>query len=144
MSTGLRLLLAAALAAGWAAAPVATGVALFSSDSSGDARAAHGAVIDVAQNGSRLTVRGLFVNRDGPSATLRYDLRVQRTGSAGSMTSSQSGTFETTPTQTDTLSTVTVNASAGADLSITLEIRDGDRLLDREQQERAVKHARDG
>ena len=105
---------------------------------------ASGAAIDIDRNGDRFDVRGLFVNRDGPSATLRYDLRVQRTGSAGSMTSSQSGTFETTPTQTDTLSTVTVNASAGADLSITLEIRDGDRLLDREQQERAVKHARDG
>jgi len=144
MSTGLRLLLAAALAAGWAAAPVPTAVASFSSDAGGDARTARGAVIDVAQNGSRLTVRGLFVNRDGPSGSLRYDLRVERTGSAGSMTSSQSGTFDTAPHQTDPLSTVTVNASPGADLSITLEIRDGDRLLDREQRERTVEHAKDG
>lgn len=138
MSTGLRLLLAAALAAGWAAAPVPTAVASFSSDSSGDARTARGAVIDVAQNGSRLTVRGLFVNRDGPSGTLRYDLQVERTGSGGSMTSSQSGTFETAPQETDTLSTVTVNAASGAALSIALDVRNGDRLVDTDRQRMVV------
>jgi hypothetical protein len=144
MSTGLRLLLASVLAAGWAVAPAPTAVASLSPESGGDAPPAGGAVIDVTQNRSRYTVRGLFVNRDGPSGTLRYDLRVQRIGSAGSMTSSQSGTFETAPNQTDTLSTVTVNASGGADLSITLEIRDGDGLVDTEQRKRTVEPAPDG
>jgi hypothetical protein len=109
-----------------------------------DAGDAAGASLDIDRSGNRFDVRGLFVNRDGPSGTLRYDLRVQRTGSAGSMTSSQSGTFETAPNQTDTLSTVTVNASGGADLSITLEIRDGDGLVDTEQRERTVEPAPDG
>ena len=109
-----------------------------------DAGDAAGAALNIDRSDDRFDVRGLFVNRDGPSGTLRYDLRVQRTGSAGSMTSSQSGTFETAPNQTDTLSTVTVNASGGADLSITLEIRDGDGLVDTEQRERTVEPAPDG
>jgi hypothetical protein len=89
-----------------------------------------GAVIDLQRSGDRIDVRGLYVNRDGQAGELRYSLSVDRSGSGGSMTSRQSGTFETAPPETDTLSTVTVNASGGAELSIILEIRDGDRLVD--------------
>jgi hypothetical protein len=138
MSTGLRLLLTAVLAVGWMTAPVPTAVASLSPESSGDARPAGGAVIDVTQNGSRYTVRGLYVNRDGPSGTLRYDLQVERTGSGGSMTSSQSGTFATAPQETDTLSRVTVNAAGATALFIALDVRDGGRLVDADRQRMVV------
>jgi hypothetical protein len=138
MSTGLRLLLAAVLAAGWAMAPDPTAVASRSSEPGRGARPAGGAVIDVTQNGNRLTVCGLFVNRDGPSGTLRYDLQVERTGSGGSMTSSQSGTFAKAPQETDTLSRVTVNAADATALCIALDVRDGSRLVDADRQRMVV------
>jgi len=102
-----------------------------------------GAVIELERTGNRYDVQGLFVNRDGPTGELRYSLNVERTGQGGSMTSSQSGTFSTAPQKTDTLSTVTVNAGVGTQLSIRLEVREGKRLIDTQQQQLTVESAAD-
>lgn len=121
-------------------ASASSGSASFARNGNGSAAAddTTGAVIDLQRSGDRIDVRGLYVNRDGPAGELRYSLSVDRSGSGGSMTSRQSGTFETAPPETDTLSTVTVNASGGVELSIILEIRDGDRLVDDNRRQMTV------
>jgi hypothetical protein len=98
-----------------------------------------GAQIDVERDGERLHIRGVFANDTTRAGPLAYALAVRRTGPSGTSQTSQSGTFETAPGQTDTLSTVTVNASPGATLRLHLVIRRGETTIDTARVERTVE-----
>ena len=97
-----------------------------------------GAQIDVERDGAMLHIRGVFVNDTTRAGPLSYALEVRRTGSSGTSQTSQSGTFETAPGRTDTLSAVAVNASPGATLRLHLRIQRGETTIDTAHVERTV------
>lgn len=98
-----------------------------------------GAQIDVERDGTMLHIRGVFANDTTRAGSLSYALAVRRTGSSGTSQTSQSGTFETAPGRTDTLSTVAVNASPGATLRLHLRIQRGGTTIDTARVERTVE-----
>ena len=79
--------------------------------------------IDTQRVGDQLRIRGLFVNADGPTGALTYELSVRRDGAAGTARTTQSGTFRTAPGQTDTLSTTQVSVQPGARIDLRLRVR---------------------
>ena len=87
--------------------------------------------IDTQRVGDRLRVQGLFVNADGPTGPLTYELSVHREGMAGTTRSTQSGSFRTAPGQTDTLSTTQVNVQSGDRIDLRLVVHRGDTPLGR-------------
>ncbi len=83
------------------------------------------AEIVLKPTGDLWRITGTFANDEAPAGELGYELIVEREGAAGTSRSSQSGTFETRPGQTATLSTSRVNARPGDRLHIRLIISDG-------------------
>ena len=94
-----------------------------------------GARLLLEQQGQMLRVQGVFTNEDTAAGPLHYALAVQRTGSAGTSQSTQSGQFETAPGQTDTLSTVRLNVQPGDRMELHLTIRRDDTLVDEVRQQ---------
>jgi len=97
-----------------------------------------GAMIQTERMGDRLRVRGVFVNDGVGAETLRYELSVRRTGAAGTSRSSQSGTFETAPGRTDTLSTTQVNVQPGDEIDLKLIVRRQTTQIDSARLQRAI------
>ena len=94
------------------------------------------ALIQTERAGERLRVQGIFISEGPPaserdaSSTLNYELSVRRSGAAGTVRTSQSGTFETAPGQADTLSTTQVNVQTGDTIDLHLLVRRADVPLD--------------
>lgn len=86
--------------------------------------------IDTQRVDDQLHIRGLFVNADGPTGALTYELSVRRNGPAGTARTRQSGTFRTAPGQTDTLSTTQVSVQPGARIHLRLRVRRDDVPVD--------------
>lgn len=78
-------------------------------------------------------VQGAFVNDSTWTDELAYELNVRRTGESGTTQTTQSGTFETAPGQTDTLSTVRVSVQTGDRIELHLTIRQDGTLVDEDR-----------
>jgi hypothetical protein len=73
----------------------------------------------------RVHVFGLFAGRELPKRRLHYRLEVRKNGEPGGghIRTTQVGTFTVTPGRVDTMSTVTISATAGEKLHIQLVVR---------------------
>ncbi|WP_251965245.1 curli-like amyloid fiber formation chaperone CsgH [Salinibacter ruber] len=89
-----------------------------------------GAQIHTERIGDRLRVQGVFVSEDASADTLRYELSLRRSGTAGTTQTTQSGPFATGPGQADTLSTTQVNVQSGDTLTLHLLVRRAETLID--------------
>jgi len=89
-----------------------------------------GPQLRVNQQGGILHVQGLFANDSTKADTLTYKLATRHSGPAGTSQSTQSGSFETAPGQTDTLSTIQTNIQPGSRVDIRLTICHSGTVLD--------------
>lgn len=104
------------------------------------AAAPDGARILLEEDGSTLRIQGAFENDSSAWAEeLAYELDVKRTGDAGTTRSTQSGTFETTPSRVDTLSTVQVNVQSGDRIEAHLTIERDETLVDEAHLQRHIE-----
>ncbi|WP_263810396.1 curli-like amyloid fiber formation chaperone CsgH [Salinibacter pepae] len=106
----------------------------FTADSSGEGATtpddSTGAQIHTERIGNQMRVQSVFVNADVPADTLRYELALRRSGTAGTTQTTQSGAFATGPGQADTLSTTQVNVQSGDTLTLHLRVRRAETLID--------------
>lgn len=98
-----------------------------------------GARILVERQEEGMRIQGAFVNDSTWTGELAYELDVQRTGSAGTSQTTQSGTFETAPGQADTLSTVQINVQSGDRVEAHLTIRWEEKLIDETRLQRHIE-----
>lgn len=83
----------------------------------------------VDRDGSRLTVRGLYVQANAERIELTYELTVDREGAVTSRTQ-QTGAFIPNGGHPDTLSITRINVEPGDQLSLRLVLRQGRRVVD--------------
>lgn len=83
----------------------------------------------VDRDGSRLTIRGLYVQANAEPTELTYELTVDRMGASTSR-SHQAGAFTPNGVHPDTLSTTRINVEPGDQLSLRLVLRQGQRVVD--------------
>ena len=89
------------------------------------------AAIGLKHEDERVHVFGLFAGREFPKRRLHYRLKVRKNGEEGRIRTTQVGTFTVTPGRVDTMSTVTVSATAGEELHIQLVVRKNGTQIDR-------------
>ncbi len=91
----------------------------------------------VEQGDTGVSIRGIFRNAGEWEGALTYRLEATKHGPSGTSTSRQSGSFESQPGATDTLSAVRLGTRPGDRLSLHLTIHSGGRLVDEVHAERS-------
>ncbi len=76
-----------------------------------------------------LSIKGTFGKMSGPAREFRYVMISDKQGTGGGHRTRQEGTFQSSSAADVLLSSTTVNMARGDLLAVTLEIREGERLV---------------
>ncbi len=87
------------------------------------------AKIVLEENGTLINIKGVFINQSMNDMDLSYQLVVQRIGNKGQSDTNQGNKFKAPKQQEVVLSETNLNLSVDDYLKISLEVRDGDKLI---------------